>query len=153
MTAVAVREFTLPDSRIVPSVDLLEGAMAREPMRLTLEPVHHFAPGLYARELTIPEGTLLTGKIHRTAHLCVISSGDITVWTEGEPAKRLVAPCTFLSGPGARRVGYAHRETVWTTLHPTDETDLDRLEALLIEPHVNPYLPTAEERALCPGSR
>jgi hypothetical protein len=95
--------------------------------------VHRFADGLYAREITIPAGTLLTGKIHRTRHLNVISSGEITVWSDGEPVRRIQAPFSFVSEPGARRVGYAHRDTTWTTIHGTSETDLDVLEATLIE--------------------
>jgi hypothetical protein len=92
---------------------------------------HHFAPGLYARELTIPAGTVLTGKIHRHAHLCMISKGDITVLTENG-MQRLKAPCTFISTPGIKRAGYAHEDTVFTTFHPTDETDLEKIEAMVV---------------------
>jgi hypothetical protein len=114
------------------SVDELESAM-RTQTQVVIEPVHRFADGLYAREITIPAGTLLTGKIHRTRHLNVISSGEITVWSDGEPVRRIQAPFSFVSEPGARRVGYAHRDTTWTTIHGTSETDLDVLEATLIE--------------------
>lgn len=99
---------------------------------LELEPVHHFAKGIYARELRIPAGTVLTGKVHRTEHLNVLSSGDITVWTE-DGMKRLQAPATMVSRPGTKRVGYAHTDTVWITIHGTNETDLDALEAELID--------------------
>lgn len=138
------------DSVRVQNVDELEGVMVRECVPVEIEPVHRFAQGIYAREITIPAGTLLTGKIHRTQHLNVISAGDISVWTEGEPVRRIKAPYTFVAEPGTRRVGYAHADTVWTTIHATTETDLERLEATLIEPHVNPQLPTPPER-LCRG--
>lgn len=131
------------------SVDQLEAAMAAFPQR-PIEPVHRFADGLYAREITIPAGTLLTGKIHRTRHLNIVSKGEISVWTEGEPVRRIRAPFSFVAEPGTRRVGYAHEETVWTTVHATRETDLERLEAELIEPHENPLLPPNPER-LCRG--
>jgi hypothetical protein len=94
---------------------------------------HHFTPGMYAREMTIPAGTLLTGKVHKTQHLNIVSAGDITVWTE-HGMRRIQAPYTFISQPGTKRVGLTHAETVWTTIHVTDETDLDRLEELLTEP-------------------
>lgn len=105
-----------------------------------IEPVHRFADGIYAREITIPANTLLTGKIHKTRHLNIISKGAITVWSDGEPVRRIEAPYSFVAEPGARRVGFAHEDTVWTTIHATSETDLERLEAELIEPHENPYL-------------
>lgn len=94
---------------------------------------HHFAPGVYCRELTIPAGVVAVGKIHRTEHLTIISSGKVTIWTE-EGMKTLEAPCLLHSFPGAKRAAYAHTDVVITTIHPTNETDLAKLEAELIEP-------------------
>jgi hypothetical protein len=113
-------------------IDHLEALMRREP-QVEIEPVHHFANGLYAREITIPAGTLLTGKIHRTEHLNVISKGRIVVWTE-DGMKEVSAPFTMVSRPGTKRVGYALEDTVWITIHATTETDLVKLEAELIAP-------------------
>lgn len=132
------------------TVDQLESQMVQY-APVSIDPVHHFADGLYAREITIPAGTLLTGKVHRTRHLNIVSAGDISVWTERDGLKRIVAPCTFVSEPGTRRVGYAHTETVWTTLHPTTETNLDQLEVDLITPHVNPLLDVPLEVLACRG--
>jgi hypothetical protein len=126
------------------SVDRLEAAMF-EHAQLEIVPVHHFAEGVYAREITIPAGALVTGKIHRTRHLNIISAGRISVWTGGEPVREIVAPFAFLAEPGTRRVGYAHEDTVWTTVHGTHETDLEKLEAQLIEPHENPLLAHPQE--------
>ena len=109
----------------------LEKAMQQSPCQVELPPRHYFANGLYAREITIPKGTLLTGKIHKTEHLNIVSKGDISVLTEDGP-KRVRAPFTMVSRPGTKRVGYAHEETVWTTIHATQETDLDKIEADLI---------------------
>jgi hypothetical protein len=111
---------------------MLENFMREQP-QVDISPVHHFADGIYAREITIPAGTLLTGKVHKTEHLNIVSKGDITVWTE-HGMKRVQAPFTMVSKPGTKRVGYAHEDTVWTTIHATKETDLDKLEAELIEP-------------------
>lgn len=96
---------------------------------------HYFAEGLYARELTIPAGTILTGKVHRAEHINVLSKGCITVWTE-DGMKTLCAPATIVSRPGTKRIGLAHTETVWTTFHvnPTDRQDPEELEQLLVEP-------------------
>jgi len=115
-------------------LDALELEMKKCP-QVEIPPRHYFAQGLYAREITIPAGTLLTGKIHRTQHLNIISQGDISVLTEQGP-KRVQAPCTLVSPPGTKRVGYAHSDTVWTTIHanPTEETDVEVLESLLITP-------------------
>lgn len=130
----------------VPSQELIP--LARVPSReqiLRLErelmkcpqieiPVRHYhCKGLYAREITIPKGIILTGKTHRTEHLNILSKGDITVLTDSG-MKRLQGPYTMVSQPGTKRVGYTHEETVWTTIHASDETDLEVLEAQLIVP-------------------
>jgi hypothetical protein len=93
---------------------------------------HHFAPGLYARKMLIPKGTVLTGAVHRTEHLCIVS-GDIDVTTD-DGMRRITDQHAILSSkPGAKRAGYAHEDTYWTTVHATNETDLDKLVVELTE--------------------
>lgn len=101
--------------------------------QIELKTTHYFAKGMYAREIFIPKGTCLTGKIHKTEHISIISKGDITVWTD-EGMKRVQAPYTIVAKPGMKRVGFAHEDTVWTTFHPNqdNETDLVKLEEVLI---------------------
>lgn len=132
MTVPVILPNQLPDS-----VDALEAVIAALPadQHIEIPTVHHFADGVYAREITIPKGTILTGKIHKTRHLNIISAGRILVYNAGEPTRELVAPCSFVALPGTRRVGLALEDTVWTTVHGTEETDLDQLEAALIEPN------------------
>lgn len=98
-----------------------------------LPTTHHFAPGMYARELFIPAGMVLTGKTHRQAHLNMLVKGDITVWIDGG-MRRVQAPVTFVSQPGTKRVGHAHTDTIWITVHATKETDLEKIEAEVIAP-------------------
>ena len=50
--------------------------------QIKLENKHYFAKGLYARELFMPKGSVVTGKIHLQEHLCIISYGDVTVTTD-----------------------------------------------------------------------
>lgn len=116
----------------------LESAM-RQYDQLEIPVTHHFSEGLYAREILIPAGTILTGKVHKTEHLNIVSKGDITVWTE-DGMKRVQAPFTMVSRPGTKRVGYAHEDTVWTTIHATNERDLVALEEQLIEKECLPCL-------------
>lgn len=112
---------------------LEEALRARTDTHLPEDVHHHFAPGVYMRELRIPKGAVLTGKIHRTAHLNILAKGEISVLTE-HGVQRLVAPVVISSSPGIKRAGYAHEDTVWITVHPTHETDLEKLEAELIAP-------------------
>ncbi len=113
-------------------IDRLESVMFHmKDHHIQIEPVHYFADGFYAREITIPKGTTLTGKIHKFEHINVISKGAISVMTE-DGIKLITAPCTIISKPGTKRVGFVHEETVWTTFHKTNETDVEKIEDALV---------------------
>lgn len=92
---------------------------------------HYFSPGIYAREMFIPAGTVLTGAVHKTEHISLFV-GDITVLTDGG-MQRLTGHHTFVSKPGAKRVGYAHSDTWCTGFFATNETDISKLESELVE--------------------
>lgn len=88
---------------------------------------HHICNGVYARELFIPAGTVLTGRIHKTKHISIVQQGDISVMTE-EGMKRMQAPTVIQSDAGMKRAGYAHTDTIWITIHPTNLTDIEEIE-------------------------
>lgn len=96
-----------------------------------IEPKHYFAPGIYSREIFIPKGVTLTGLIHKTEHLCVLSMGEVSVLTD-EGMKRIKASTVVHSMPGIKRVLYAHEDSVWINFHhnPTNETDLEKIESI-----------------------
>lgn len=92
-------------------------------------PVEHlFSKGVYARTMTVPHGTLLTGKIHKHKNLNIISKGDVSFFSV-DGSVRVQAPYIFVAEPGTKRIIYAHSETVWTTIHGTELTDLEEIEA------------------------
>lgn len=126
----------LPAQANIPTREQIERLEAQMRMmeQLPIEPVHHFADGIYAREILIRAGTVLTGKVHTTEHLNIVSKGRIVVWTE-DGMKEVAAPCTMVSRPGTKRVGFALEDTVWTTIHanPQNLTDLGALELALID--------------------
>lgn len=93
---------------------------------------HHFAPGQYAREIFLPAGSLVVGKIHKHAHVNIISKGRVEVYTEGEGLLTLAAPLTFISTTGSQRVVRVLEDTVWTTVHSTNKTDLSEIEQEVI---------------------
>jgi hypothetical protein len=100
---------------------------------------HVFAPGAYGRTLSFPKGTLIVGKIHKHAHLNVLSQGEVLVLTESGGLERLVGPLTMVSPPGTKRAVYALADTVWTTVHLTDETDLEKIEDHVIAKSYEDY--------------
>jgi hypothetical protein len=93
---------------------------------------NHFAPGVYAREMTVPAGVIATGAVHKTEHLSILSAGHCWLTTE-DGVQELRAPYTCVSKPGAKRAIYAVTECVFTTIHPTTETDIEKLCEQLTE--------------------
>lgn len=120
--------------------------------KLPIEPMtrHYFADGAYAREMVIPAGVVVVGKIHKTAHICIVSKGVVDVLDEHGDVRRIRAPATFVSQPGTKRAAYAIEETVWTVFHPTHERDLEKIEAQFIAKdfdELDAWVLGAEERA------
>ncbi len=105
---------------------------------------HIFGPGFYARTIIIPADTTLTGKVHATEHIFMVTKGDITLATE-DGIRRVQAPFQMVCRPGLKRVGYTHSETTCVNIHITHETDLVKLEAeLIIAPALPAPLPQGE---------
>ena len=90
---------------------------------------HWLAPGIYAREIHLPAGTVVVGRIHRHRHFNIISKGSITCYTEFG-LETWTAPASFISDAGTKRVVVTHEDAIWTTIHPNpdDETDIPTLE-------------------------
>ncbi len=106
-------------------------AFLKEQPQLDLEVKHYFSKGVYARELHIPADTILTGEIHKFKNLNILSQGSMSVLTE-EGIKRVEAPFTVVSPAGTKRIAYAHTKCIWTTIHGTDETNVDRIKEMFI---------------------
>src|SRR5258708_4356056 len=114
---------------IVERVTRLETEVKKLP-QVEMLPKHYFAQGVYGREITIPKGVVLIGRVHHQSQINVISKGEISVTTP-DGVKRFKAPCTIISPPGTKRAGFAHEETVWTTFLGTHETDAGVIEETL----------------------
>lgn len=103
--------------------------------QLELETRHHHSDGQYVREMRIPKDTYLVGKMHKTRHLNILTTGKMTVWTVHGRLDLCAdkGPIIYETPAGVKKVGYAHENSVWLTIHPTDEVDQDRLEYQFIK--------------------
>jgi len=92
---------------------------------------HFFAPGVYVRAMLIREGHCLTGAVHTTDHLA-ICAGDLSILaSENEETQRYTGFHILFSKKGVKKAGLAHSDTFFATIHPTEETDIAKLEAML----------------------
>ncbi len=133
LAEVHAQELAAPEPTRV-RIERLEEHLVQHP-QVEIPAVHRFAAGMYCREITIPADTLMTGKVHRAEHVSIMLSGDMTVLTE-EGMRRVQGPQVFISPAGTKRVGYAHSEVRWVTVHlnADDGTDVALIESRLVEP-------------------
>lgn len=88
---------------------------------------HYFSKNVYAREIQIPAGSVIIGKIHKYENLNILAKGDLTLLSI-EGCTRVRAPFTIVSPPGVKRLAYAHEDSVWVTIHGTEKTNIDEIE-------------------------
>lgn len=111
-----------------------------------------FAPGMYAREITIPEGVVLTGAVHKTDNFVVLSKGRLQLVTESGPVE-IAAPHTMVCKAGAKNAALALEEAVWTNFFPTTETDLEKLVEMLTESTADELLGGCKNKQLLQSGR
>jgi hypothetical protein len=110
-------------------------ALQREMLKLPqleLQTNHYFADGMYAREMFRPAGCLIVGKVHKKEHFYIVTKGRIAVTTD-EGVREISAPAVIVSKPGTKRAVLALEDSVCMTVHRTDNTDIDVIEAELVE--------------------
>lgn len=111
----------------------LEDQMKQHP-QAEMELIHHFSNGIYAREIHMPAGSLVIGKMHRHAHINNISQGVVKVGTAAEGFQEFRAPHQWISTVGTKRMVYVVEDCIWTTYHPTTKTNLYEIESDVIVP-------------------
>lgn len=95
---------------------------------------HFFAPGLYAREITIRAGVTVTGAVHKTENLVSVSMGRLLIVTD-DGKREVAAGDTFTCRAGMKNAVVALEDSRWTNFfpNPTNETDPDKLVEMLTE--------------------
>lgn len=112
----------------------LEKAIQAVPLdqQVSFENLHNFCPGLYARTVFMPAGTVLTSKIHKTQHFFVVSKGSCTVSNSHGERELISAPYLGVTMPGTKRALLIHEDCIWTTFHATDLTDVAEIERTIL---------------------
>jgi hypothetical protein len=112
-------------------VQTLEAVFLEQP-QVDCPVVHRFGPSIYIREVSIPAGTLSIGHRQTTTHLNVMLAGRVIMISEDGFKTEITAPQTFVASPG-RKIGYILEDMVWQNIYATDETDVEKLEAMFLD--------------------
>ena len=101
---------------------------------------HTFADGIYVRQMTMKQDSVVVGAIHNHLHVWFLLTGHITVATE-DSTEDYIAPCYVVSTPGVKRVIHANKESIFVNIHknPNNTKDLDKLEAEIVSKNYEEY--------------
>lgn len=108
----------------------IESAMLEMP-QIDCPVAHHFGPGVYIREVTLPAGIIALGHSQRFKHLNILVTGKVAIM-DGDKVRVLEAPMIYVGEPG-RKAGYVIETCVWQNVYATEETDIDKLEAHFLD--------------------
>jgi len=92
---------------------------------------HTFLKNQYIRDLFIPKGEIFITKIHKVEHPFFLLTGEISILSEIGKL-RVSAPYYGITKVGTKRGIYAHKDSIFVTVHPTDKKDLNEIEDELI---------------------
>lgn len=96
-------------------------------------PVEHiFGPGLYIRQVSMQAGIIALGHMQKHPHMNNFVKGRVLMLNEDGTTKELVAPMTFLAPPG-RKIGLILEDVTWQNIYPTEERDVEKLEAYYLD--------------------
>lgn len=128
---VSARDFVPENLEVRKGILAFQEMLEQAPDHVDPPVEHFFAPGMYGRQIYMRAGLMVVGKIHKHAHINIVSKGRCQIITE-TGSYEIVAPCTFISDPGTKRVVRVLEDTIWTTIHATESTDLVQIESQII---------------------
>ena len=94
--------------------------------------IHNFSDGLYAKQMFVPKGYFVGQHAHTFSHLSILAKGSVIVRTD-TTEQHYTAPACLEIKAGINHAIEALEDTVWFCIHATDETDLTKIDNILIE--------------------
>lgn len=98
---------------------------------------HHFSENhekfncaMYGRELSLPAGAIIVGKVHKYPVMNVLLKGKLVVVSD-TGRKILEAPSTYMSESGSRRVGYVLQDCIWLNIVLTDKVGEEYVDEIV----------------------
>jgi quercetin dioxygenase-like cupin family protein len=94
--------------------------------------VHHFSDGLYAKQMMIPKGFLAGMHAHTYGHLSILAKGKVIVRTDFEEKEYSAPACIEIKSSILHTIE-ALEDCHWFCIHATDETDVSKVDEVLIK--------------------
>lgn len=94
---------------------------------------HHFAGGVYAKQVLIPAGYALVQHKHAHDHLSFLAAGTVEVQVDGV-SQTHSGPVALTIHAGKHHGVKALTDAVWLCIHATDCEDEAEIDQVLIVP-------------------
>jgi len=133
------KEHRIISKDFINKVETLENAMlASDDVRIAkgnsdMFPLKHsFSEGVYIREMFMPKGGLVIGKLYKISHTWFLLSGELEVATD-EGNEYYIGPCYVNAPEGTKRVLHAVSDVIFVKVYTNPENiiDTDKLEEIL----------------------
>ena len=108
-----------------------KGPRITEGVHEILGQVHHFSDGLYAKQVHVPANHVVGQHSHKYSHMSILAQGDVVVMV-GDQQTRYSAPACIEIAAGVEHRVFAITDAVWFCIHATSETDLEKIDQVLV---------------------
>jgi hypothetical protein len=102
--------------------------LKEEQMEIPIE--HLFFELMYARQMRVPKGSLLTSTYHKMGQFDILLKGSISILT-ADGIVKLDAPYFGISRSGMKRIAYTHEDILWMDIRCMPVTNVEKAEELL----------------------
>jgi quercetin dioxygenase-like cupin family protein len=92
---------------------------------------HNFSDGLYAKEMFMPAGYIAYSHSHPYSHLSILAKGSVIVKTEAYNKEYVAPACINIEANTYHQIE-SLEDCVWFCIHATDETNIDKIDEVLI---------------------
>ncbi len=112
----------LSKQEVIDLIYEIENEILKLPSQISPPVEHFFGHKVYARQMSVPAGCIMTGRVPMQETIQFLIKGEISVLSPNG-CVRLKAPCTYVGKVGDKKLGYTHSDVIWTTVYGTEETD------------------------------
>ena len=99
---------------------------------------HEFVDGMYIRTMRLAKDVYALGATHKKASYTIILQGSIEI-IDGDDRTTVVAPYTFTTEPGSRRIAHALEDCVYMTVAQCKATNKEEAELEMYEEEIYDY--------------
>ena len=100
-------------------------------IEINLDISHYFSDGVYARKMLLLAGHYAVTHAHEYDHLSILAAGRVTLEVDGDNRELIAPTCVTILANKHHQI-VALEDAVWFCIHATDETDVDKLDEVLI---------------------